>query len=183
MKVGLNWALTTRAFPKIRTILPHRLLTVASTSNSSSPLIASTPLPQAVASATDALKLIRSEPSQYVIATFLGRRYILSPRDLLTVPRIRDVGVGDVLSLSAIQELGSRQYTLRGDPVLPHGTVNVTATVVEHTKGRMEKIVKTKRRKGYRKTIEHKQTYTRLRIGPIEIGTSAEPHLTQQYTE
>jgi large subunit ribosomal protein L21 len=105
-----------------------------------------------------------------VVANFLGRRYILAPRDLLTVPRIRDAAVGDVLKLSSVHEVGSRQYTLRGNPELPAGTVNVLATVVEHTKGRMERIIKFKRRKGYKKTIEHKQTYTRLRIGPIEIA-------------
>lgn len=122
-----------------------------------------------------ALDLVRSQPSQYVVATFIGRRYILSPRDLLTVPRMRDVKVGDVLALSAIHEVGSRDYTLRGDPVLPEGVVNVQARVVEHTKGRMEEIFKKKRRKGYQKTIKHKQTFTRLRIGDIELVEQPQP--------
>lgn len=116
-----------------------------------------------------ALQLIRSQPSQYVVASFLGRKYILTPRDVLTVPRIPDVKVGDVLALDAIEELGSREYTLRGNPTIPTSKVKVDATVVEHTKGTMEYIFKKKRRKGYRKTIQHKQPYTRLRIGNIEI--------------
>jgi large subunit ribosomal protein L21 len=118
---------------------------------------------------SSALQLIRSQPSQYVVASFLGRKYILTPRDLLTVPRIPDVKVGDVLALDAIHELGSREYTLRGNPTIPTSNVKVDATVVEHTKGKMEYIFKKKRRKGYRKTIQHKQPYTRLRIGNIEI--------------
>jgi len=116
-----------------------------------------------------ALELIRSQPSQYVVATFAGRKHILTPRDLLTVPHLRDVKVGDVLALDAIHELGSREYTLRGNPLIPPSRVKVEATVVEHTKGNMEFIFKKKRRKGYRKTIQHKQPYTRLRIGNIEI--------------
>jgi len=120
-------------------------------------------------STPSALHLIRSQPSQYVVANFLGRKYILTPRDLLTVPRIPDVKVGDVLTLDAIEELGSRDYTLRGSPTIPTSKVRVDATVVEHTKGPMEFIFKKKRRKGYRKTIQHKQPYTRLRIGRIEI--------------
>ena len=120
-------------------------------------------------STSSALHLICSQPSQYVIANFLGRKYILTPRDLLTVPRIPDVKVGDVLTLDAIEELGSRDYTLRGSPTIPTSKVKVDATVVEHTKGPMEFIFKKKRRKGYRKTIQHKQPYTRLRIGRIEI--------------
>ncbi|EKM81650.1 hypothetical protein AGABI1DRAFT_111925 [Agaricus bisporus var. burnettii JB137-S8] len=119
-----------------------------------------------------ALRLIGSQPSQYVVASFLGRKYILTPRDLLTVPRIRDVNVGDVLTLDAIHELGSREYTLRGNPTIPLSRVKVEATVVEHTKGPMEYVFKKKRRKGYRKTIQNKQPYTRLRIGNINIFPS-----------
>lgn len=126
---------------------------------------------QAVAptSTTSAIDLIRSQPTQYVVASVAGRKYILTPRDLLTVPRLRDVKVGDVLQLDEIHELGSREYTIRGDPVIPGSRVNVEATVVEHTKGKMEFIFKKKRRKGYQKTKKHKQTYTRLRIGGIEV--------------
>ncbi|OSX64246.1 hypothetical protein POSPLADRAFT_1054863 [Postia placenta MAD-698-R-SB12] len=116
-----------------------------------------------------ALALIRSQPSHYVVASVAGRKYLLAPRDLLTVPRLKDVRVGDVLALSQIHEVGSREYTMRGDSVIPPEKVRVSATVIEHTKGKMEVIFKKKRRKGYQKTITHKQTYTRLRIGPIDI--------------
>jgi len=120
-------------------------------------------------STASALQLIRSQPSQYIVASFAGRKYILTPRDILTVPHLRDVKVGDVLALDEIHELGSREYTLRGNPVIPSTSVKVEATVVEHTKGKMEFIFKKKRRKGYQKTIKHKQPYTRLRIGNIDI--------------
>ena len=52
------------------------------------------------ATASNALSLIRSQPSQYIIASVAGRKYLLTPRDLLTVPRLNDVKVGDVLKLS-----------------------------------------------------------------------------------
>ncbi|KAG5652054.1 hypothetical protein H0H81_006474 [Sphagnurus paluster] len=125
--------------------------------------------PAVPGSTAAALELIRSQPSQYVVASFVGRKYILAPRDVLTVPRLPDVKVGDVLTLDEIHELGSREYTLRGNPVIPASRVKVEATVLEHTKSRMEFIFKKKRRKGYQKTIKHKQPYTRLRIGTIEI--------------
>ncbi|KDQ61668.1 hypothetical protein JAAARDRAFT_45224 [Jaapia argillacea MUCL 33604] len=127
---------------------------------------------QAVAappSTSSALSLIRSQPSQYVVAAIAGKKYLLAPKDLLTVPRLNDVRVGDILSLSEIHELGSREYTLRGAPLIPQEAVRVQATVVEHTKGKMEVIVKKKKRKGYTRTIKHKQPYTRLRIGSIEV--------------
>lgn len=118
---------------------------------------------------TSALALIHSQPLQYAVAAVAGRKYLLAPRDLLTVPRLNDVAIGDVLELENIHELGSREYTLRGTPHLSLGVVKISATVVEHTKGKMEFIVKKKRRKGYKKTIQHKQTYTRLRVCPFEF--------------
>ncbi|KIY51087.1 hypothetical protein FISHEDRAFT_64601 [Fistulina hepatica ATCC 64428] len=136
-------------------------------------LVAATTARNAPKSTSDALKHILSQPSHYIVATFAGRKYVLTPRDLLTVPHLRDVKVGDVLALDAIHEIGSREYTLRAlNGVLPPGKVNVTATVIEHTKGPMEYIFKKKRRKGYKKTIQHKQGFTRLRIGDIEVPLS-----------
>lgn len=116
-----------------------------------------------------ALKHISSQPQRYVVASLAGRKYLLASRDMLTVPRLPDVRVGDVLTLQDIHELGSRDHTLRGNPVLPNDIVKVEATVVEHTKASMDILVKKKRRKGYQKTIKHKHPFTRLRIGPIDI--------------
>lgn len=157
----MNSSLISRLFRTARTsvVRPARALSTLQT-----------PPSPPLASTSQAIDLIRSEPSQYVVAVFLGRRYILSSRDVLTVPRIRDVAVGDVLSLNAIQEVGSRQYTLRGDPVLPTDVVRVQATIVEHTKSSLVKVEKFKRRKGYKRALDLKQPFTKLRIGPIELG-------------
>jgi len=150
--------------PSVAEISATELSNRPSTSSASATPAASPPnLPSA-------LDLLRQQPSHYVVASLHGRRYLLTPKDLLTVPRLRNVAVGEVLLLDKVHELGSRDYTLRGEPSLSTDVVSIKATVVEHTKGEMERIVKKKRRKGYKKTIEHKQTYTRLRIGDITIG-------------
>lgn len=121
---------------------------------------------------SSALSLLRSQPSHYIVASIYRRRFLLTATDLLTVPRLKDVKVGDVIQLDKIHELGSRDYTMQaseGD-FLPSDVVSCQATVVEHTKGKMEQTVKFKRRKGYEKTIKHKGMYTRLRIGGIKVG-------------
>ncbi|EJD08551.1 uncharacterized protein FOMMEDRAFT_151419 [Fomitiporia mediterranea MF3/22] len=155
-----------------------RYLRTASVSTTATPVASSSTSVHPPSNTQDALNHLRAQPSHYVIASLMGRRYLLAPRDLLTVPRLKSARVGDRLSLSQIHEVGSRDYTLRGDDngteALPQGVVNVEATVVEHTKGAMERIVKFKRRKHYQKTIEHKQPYTRLRIGPIRFGSPVE---------
>ena len=124
---------------------------------------------EAPSNLTTAISLLRSQPNLYIIAAIHGQKYLLAEKDLLTVPRMRDVKVGDTIALTDIHEVGSREYTLRGQTISEAG-LKVHATVVEHTKGAMEYIHKKKRRKGYERTIEHKQPYTRLRVGPIELG-------------
>ncbi|KAG8827285.1 hypothetical protein FRB91_008408 [Serendipita sp. 411] len=143
--------------------------------NAARPLVRtmSTTGPTLAGSLPEAVQLLQSQPSHYAIASIVGKRLIVTPRDLITVPRLKDVQVGDLLQLNAIEEIGSREYTMRGEPYLSEKVVSVTATVVEHTKGAMERIVKFKRRKGYKKTIKHKQTYTRLRINDIVIPSSS----------
>jgi ribosomal protein L21 len=53
---------------------------------------------------------------------------------------------------------------------IPPHIATCELTVLEHTKSPLERIVKSKRRKGYKKTIEHKQGWTRLRVGDIHLG-------------
>ncbi len=86
-----------------------------------------------------------------------------SPRaNLLTVPHLRDVNVGDVLVLDEIHELGSREYTLRGNPVIPPGSVKVEATVVEHTKGNMGVHLQEEAEKGLPKDQSSTSSHTRV---------------------
>merc|ERR1711939_515866 len=59
------------------------------------------------------VSLIASQPGQYLSALFMGRRYLLTPGDVLTVPKLKGVKPGDTLLLTRVVELGSRDYTLR----------------------------------------------------------------------
>ena len=54
-------------------------------------------------------------------------------------------------------------------PVLPSDLVRCNLTVLEHTKSPLERKLLKKRRKGYKKTIQHKQGWTRLRVGDIVL--------------
>ncbi|GAC97855.1 hypothetical protein PHSY_005443 [Pseudozyma hubeiensis SY62] len=196
------------------------------------------PSPIPIDSNSQALSLLKSQPSHYAIASITGRTYLVSKGDLVTVPRLKDVQVGDVLLLDKVHEIGSRDYTLRAQDTLntrristsvdlppsspttvttgpspsilpqprrlftrlssspliplsntwssrlipnglahigaslPPSTVKITAVVTENTKGALEKILKKKRRKGYKKTVQHKQPYTRIRIEDIQIQPS-----------
>ena len=64
-------------------------------------------------STPSALSLLASQPSHYISALLLGRRYLLTPNDVLTVPKLKGVSPGTSISLTRILEVGSRDYTLR----------------------------------------------------------------------
>ncbi|WVQ81243.1 hypothetical protein IAT38_003365 [Cryptococcus sp. DSM 104549] len=158
--------------------------------------------PASAPNTTDsALSLIRSQstPStgRYILARLHARTYLLHPRDILTVPTLRPVQTpGTTLSLTKILEVGSREYALRSPAAnakelkrgmewkerrlvefdsIPQDIVRCELTVLEHTKSPLTRVLKKKRRKGYQKTIQSKQGWTRLRVGDIELGELAPP--------
>jgi large subunit ribosomal protein L21 len=128
---------------------------------------------------SSAVELLKSQPSHYVVAQLHQRLYLLTPNDLLTVPRINDLKVGDKIRLSRILEVGSRDFTLKAAAtpklaeraVLSDQEVQVYATVEEHTKGKMQRIEKFKRRHRYHRLLKHKGKYTRLRVNEITLGS------------
>ncbi|GAA5943443.1 bL21 family ribosomal protein [Sporobolomyces koalae] len=69
-----------------------------------------------------ALKLLKSQPNHYVSALLMGRRYLLTRNDILTVPHLKQVQVGTEIALTRILEVGSRDYTLRASSLSPSGT-------------------------------------------------------------
>ena len=44
-------------------------------------------------------------------------------------------------------------------------------TVLEHTKSPLTRTLLKKRRKGYERTIENKQGWTRFRVGDVLVGS------------
>lgn len=74
-----------------------------------------------------ALALLKSQPSHYISALFMGRRYLLTPGDVLTVPHLKNAPVGSRLALTRILEVGSRDYTLRAGTTTTASTSTVSS--------------------------------------------------------
>lgn len=65
------------------------------------------------------MDLLRSQAtSLYASVSFLGKTYLIAPGDILTVPGMPNVHVGDVLHLDRVHEIGTRDYVLRGQESL-----------------------------------------------------------------
>ena len=87
--------------------------TAATTQNASNTGINNAAPQQPVEDTQAALRLLRAQPNHYVVASITGRTFVLSESDLVTLPHLRGVQVGDVLELDRVHEVGSRNYTLR----------------------------------------------------------------------
>ncbi|KAG0746192.1 hypothetical protein G6F26_001921 [Rhizopus arrhizus] len=115
------------------------------------------------------IQRLREQLRYYAVADIAGRPFLITKNDKVIVNRLKDVKVGDVLKLDKVRELGSKDYSLKGTPYVPEHIFDINATVIEHTKSKLIRIVKKKRRKNYKRTIEHKQTHTVLRISKVDV--------------
>ncbi|KAI9322453.1 ribosomal protein L21-like protein [Dichotomocladium elegans] len=118
----------------------------------------------------DLVTKLRDQLRYYAIAEIAGRPLLITKNDKVIVNRLKDVKVGDVVKLDRVRELGSKDYAIKGRPYVDEKHFSISATVIEHTKSKLIRIVKKKRRKNYKRTIEHKQTHTVLRINQVEVN-------------
>lgn len=115
-------------------------------------------------------KIKKESPRLYAKLLIHNFPFTVTRSDLLTTHRMKDVKVGQVLRLTRIREIGSASYTLKGAPLLPEGSVEVVATVMEHTEGAKKKVMPHLQRKGPRPNKTIKPLVTVLRIQDIQIN-------------
>ncbi|PVU93604.1 hypothetical protein BB559_003231 [Furculomyces boomerangus] len=117
----------------------------------------------------DLLKKFYEQPNHFATVIIKGRPFTVTKRDLVVMDRIKDLKVGDVIKLTQITELGSKDFTIKGSPYINPELVNLQATVVEHPESSLMTIFKKKRRKGYQRTLKHKNQHTLLRVTELEV--------------
>lgn len=69
---------------------------------------------------SSALGMLKSQSNHYLVTFLVGKKYKLMIDDQVTVPHIKDLKVGDLIKLTRITEVGSRNFTLRA---IGNGTV------------------------------------------------------------
>ena len=82
-----------------------------------------------------------------------------------------DIGapLGERIILDKVLAVGSRDFTLLGRPLLPHGMVSVQATVVEKSLSRLTINQKFRKRENFRKLKFDRSSWTVLRINDIKM--------------
>jgi len=106
----------------------------------------------------------------YAVFTTGGKQYRAATGDILTIEKL-DAEKGATVELDRVLMVGEGEDVKVGTPYLNGG--KVTATVVEHGRGKKIRIIKFQRRKHHRKQMGHRQDFTRIEITGIVAATAA----------
>ncbi len=102
----------------------------------------------------------------YAIVRTGGKQYRVNVGDTIYVERL-EAPVGEKITLDDILLVGGDSVKV-GSPRVAGATV--VGTVVEQDRGAKIRVFKYKKRKHYRRTRGHRQSYTALKIDSIEPG-------------
>jgi large subunit ribosomal protein L21 len=112
----------------------------------------------------------------YCILETGSKQYRVSAGDKLEVERL-GVEAGQPVTFDRVLLVNHDGKVIVGSPTV--ASASVVADVVEHIRGEKKITFKMKRRKGYHKTIGHRQELTVVKIKeiktPSEPGTSEKP--------
>ena len=102
----------------------------------------------------------------YAVIETGGKQYRVAPGDLVEVDRL-NAEAGKPVTIERVLFVGGEGKTQVGLPLIANDTV--TVDVVEHFRGTKKIAFKMKRRKGYHRTVGHRQEMTRIKIAEIIV--------------
>lgn len=101
----------------------------------------------------------------YAVIETGGKQYRVAPGDTLQVERL-EAQAGQPFTFDRVLLVENNGRYSVGTPTVANASI--VADVVEHLRGEKKLTFKLKRRKGYRRTIGHRQELTRVRISEIK---------------
>ncbi|MDW8337419.1 MAG: 50S ribosomal protein L21 [Tepidimonas sp.] len=103
----------------------------------------------------------------YAVIKTGGKQYRVAAGEKIKVEQIA-ADVGQEIVIDQVLAVGNGADIRVGTPLVSGATV--TAKVVAHGRGEKVRIFKLRRRKHYQKRQGHRQNYTELEIGSINVG-------------
>ena len=100
----------------------------------------------------------------YAVVETGGKQYKVSQGDVISVERLSGKA-GEKVALEKILMINGGNKTVIGNPVVK--SAKVVGEIVKEGRGEKIIVFKMKRRKNYRRTRGHRQTYTSLKITEI----------------
>jgi len=103
----------------------------------------------------------------YAVVKTGGKEYRISKGDIIRVEKIEG-RVGDQVTMKDVLLVSQEGQVHVGNPLLANAMI--TGEIVQEVKGKKIVTYKMKRRKNYRRTKGHRQTYTYLRVNDISMA-------------
>ncbi|KAI0387332.1 hypothetical protein F5Y04DRAFT_239961 [Hypomontagnella monticulosa] len=154
--------------PSAATPLPQRVNTPQQTWTHQT--TAGLPSSYASASVAELFPLLRAQPSHYITVHIHGKPYLVTEGDQIRLPFLmHGVVPGDVLRLDRASAIGSRDYTLLGQPTVDPALFECRATVLGVETEPLRVKVKTKRRNRRSRRVASKHRFTVLRISELKL--------------
>lgn len=100
----------------------------------------------------------------YAVIHAGGKQYRVNSGEKLRIERV-PASVGEAVSFDQVLAVGEGESLRIGAPYV--AGVTVKGTVVGHGRGDKVLVFKMRRRKGYRRSQGHRQSYTEVRIDDI----------------
>ncbi len=101
----------------------------------------------------------------YAVIKTGGKQYKVAPGDLLRVEKL-EAKKGDAVEISEVLMVADGDKLSLGKPTVANA--KVTAEVMGEGRGEKLLIFKHRRRKGFRKTIGHRQDFTTIKVKEIK---------------
>ena len=98
----------------------------------------------------------------YAIIATGGKHYKVSEGDVLKVEKL-DAQLGDTVTFDQVVAISDNTLKVAGDVA----NSSVSATVMEHGRGKKVIVYRYKRKTGYHKKNGHRQAYTQVKIDKI----------------
>lgn len=106
----------------------------------------------------------------YAVLETGSKQYRVSAGDRVEIERLA-IEAGQPVTFDRVLLINNEGKISVGSPTVANAAV--VADVVEHIRGEKKVTFKMKRRKGYHKTIGHRQELTVVKIKEIQAGTPA----------
>ena len=114
----------------------------------------------------------------FAIINIAGKQFRVEEGDQIKVPHL-STDAGKSLAFDKVLLVNDGKKVQLGSPLLSNASIS--ATVVEHGRGRKIRIFKKKRRKGYRRNNGHRQNYSLIKID--SISTTSKKKSTKKTKE
>ena len=114
----------------------------------------------------------------FAIINIAGKQFRVEEGDQIKVPHL-STDAGKSLAFDKVLLINDGKKVQLGSPLLSNASIS--ATVVEHGRGKKIRIFKKKRRKGYRRNNGHRQNYSLIKID--SISTTSKKKSTKKTKE